>query len=132
MYSGRRPNLSHFSTILFSFLKHVSPLTLFDQCKRETSFVPFMLICIFKNIKTTMIIHQKKKMSHIVTKPPKWHLHPAKTQISLPRASVKLTYGVNYVLKSRPYAEIQDQRHPPYFQYSVLYAQNQTTRRPLQ
>ena len=48
------------------------------------------------------------------------------------RASVKPTYGVNYVLKSPPYAEIQDQRRPPYFQYSVLYAQNQTPRRPLQ
>ena len=48
------------------------------------------------------------------------------------KASVKLTYGVNYVLKSPPYAEIQDQRRPPYFQYSVLYAQTQTPRRPLQ
>ena len=48
------------------------------------------------------------------------------------RASVKPTYGVNYVLKSPTYAEIQDQRRPPYFQYSVLYAQTQTPRRPLQ
>ena len=48
------------------------------------------------------------------------------------RASVKPTYGVNYVLKSPPYAEIQDQRRQPYFQYSVLYAQTQTPRRPLQ
>ena len=47
-------------------------------------------------------------------------------------ASVKLTYGINYVLKSPPYAEIQDQRRPPYFQYLVLYAQNQTPQRPLQ
>ena len=47
-------------------------------------------------------------------------------------SSVKPTYGVNYVLKSPPYAEIQDQRRPPYFQYSVLYVQNQTPRRPLQ
>ena len=51
---------------------------------------------------------------------------------SLIRTSVKPTYGVNYVLKSPPYAEIQDQRRPPYFQYSVLYAQTQTPRRPLQ
>ena len=48
------------------------------------------------------------------------------------RASVKPTYGVNYVLKSPPYAEIQGQRRPPYFQYSVMYTQNQTPRRPLQ
>ena len=60
-----------------------------------------------------------------------WELRPGHV-ITKTRASVKPTYGVNYVLKSPPYAEIQDQRRLPYFQYSVLYAQTQTPRRPLQ
>ena len=48
------------------------------------------------------------------------------------RVSVKPTYVESYVLKSPPCAEIYDQRRPQYFQYSVLYAQNQTPRRPHQ
>ena len=46
------------------------------------------------------------------------HTYPKSFTIvwsSMLRASVKPTYGINFVLKSPPYAEIQDQRRPPYF-----------------
>ena len=41
------------------------------------------------------------------------------------QASVKPTYGVNYVLKLPRYTENQDQRRVTNFQLSALYAENQ-------
>ena len=85
------------------------------------SFCPFFLSV---TCDATQIRHSKMELLK------RWHIEYI--YIYIYRASVKPTYGVNYVLKSPPYAEIQDQRRPPYFQYSVLYAQTQTPRRPLQ
>ena len=42
------------------------------------------------------------------------------------RASVKPTYGVNYVLKSLRYAKNEDQMRVTNFQLSALYAENQS------
>ena len=50
----------------------------FSSTQRSTVFISFFPDIIFQPVK-----RNKNEISHLMTKPTKWHVHPAKTQFSL-------------------------------------------------